>query len=257
MNRVVRYDATSLIRGVVDRYWGIVGLIVAWQAFVYFTAFNRIVMPSPLSVLEAIAAAPATFLWATLATLCVAIIGALVGIVLGSALAVGAWFSPILSGLLTPLTLLFSSVPVVAFIPVIARLLGYDTMTVVAIVVVISFFPAFVFASAGLRALPPGSEDLFRVFGASRIATLWHLAAPAGLPSLAVGMRIAAAQCVLAAMVAEFLMGTAGLGYLFHLSKSDFDMERAFGTSLVATALSLVMFALATSVETRIRDRWM
>ena len=62
--------------------------------------------------------------------------------------------------------MLFSSVPVVALIPVIARLLGYDTSTVLAIVVIITFFPSFVFASSGLRSPPPGSEDLFRVLGA-------------------------------------------------------------------------------------------
>ena len=91
-------------------------------------------------------------------------------------LAIAAWFSPIAAGLLNPLTVLFSSVPVVALIPVIARLLGYDTSTVLAIVVIITFFPSFVFASSGLGALPPGSEDLFHVLGASRFAVLLRLA---------------------------------------------------------------------------------
>ena len=52
--------------------------------------------------------------------------------------------------------MLFSSVPVVALIPVIARLLGYDTSTVLAIVVIITFFPSFVFASSGLRSAAAG-----------------------------------------------------------------------------------------------------
>jgi len=51
----------------------------------------------------------------------------------GTGLAVAAWFSAVAAGLLNPLTVLFSSVPVVALIPVIARLLGYDTSTVLAI----------------------------------------------------------------------------------------------------------------------------
>ena len=80
-----------------------------------------------------------------------ALFGLVMGMAVGTALAIAAWFSPVASGLLNPLTILFSSVPVVALIPVIARLLGYDTSTVLAIVVIITFFPSFVFASSGLR----------------------------------------------------------------------------------------------------------
>jgi NitT/TauT family transport system permease protein len=242
--------------GVIDNYWGIAALIIAWQLFVVITNFNTIVMPTPIGVVNAIVSAPEVFISAALITFAMAVAGLLLGAVVGSALAMAAWFSPVAAGILTPLTILFSSVPVVAFIPIIARLFGYDTSTVLAIVVIISFFPTFVFVSAGLRAVPLGSNDLFRVFGASRFATLWYLSLPAALPSFAVGMRIAAAQCMLAAMVAEFLMGTAGLGYLFQLSKSDFDMERAFGTSLLATIVSVTMFVVANKLETRINARW-
>ena len=43
-------------------------------------------------------------------------------------------------------------------------------------------------------------------------------------------------------MVAEFLMGTTGLGYLFAKTKSDFQTEQAFGASLVATVISATAF---------------
>jgi ABC-type nitrate/sulfonate/bicarbonate transport system permease component len=174
----------------------------------------------------------------------------------GTGLAVAAWFSPVAAGLLNPLTVLFSSVPVVALIPVIARLLGYDTSTVLAIVVIITFFPSFVFASSGLRSPPPGAEDLFRVLGASRLSVLWRLALPAAMPNLAIAFKLAAAHAILAAMVAEFLMGTSGLGYLFAKTKSDFQTEQAFGASAVATVISATAFLLAGWVERRVRERY-
>jgi hypothetical protein len=58
----------------------------------------------------------------------------------------------------------------VALIPILARLLGYNLKTELAIVAIISFFPSFVFTAAGLRALPAGSTDLFQANGAST----WH-----------------------------------------------------------------------------------
>jgi NitT/TauT family transport system permease protein len=246
-----------LVLRLVEDYWAVLLLLLAWQLWVVLNRFNPIVMPTPLAVLGDLVAHPDVYLHNVGATLAVAAFGLVAGMLVGTALAVAAWFSPVASGLLNPLTVLFSSVPVVALIPVIARLLGYDTSTVLAIVVIITFFPSFVFASSGLRSPPPGAEDLFHVLGASRLALLVRLALPAAMPNLAIAFKLAAAHAILAAMVAEFLMGTTGLGYLFAKTKSDFQTEQAFGASAVATAISATAFLLAGWVERRVRERFM
>nr|WP_305123165.1 ABC transporter permease subunit [Roseomonas sp. GC11] len=175
---------------------------------------------------------------------------------LGTGMAVLTWLSRLLGGLLTPLGLVFASVPVVALIPVLARLFGYDTRTVLAIVSIISFFPSFVFTGSGLRALPPGSDDLFRVLGASRWARLRLLAGPAALPDWTVALRLAGANAILAAMLAEFLMGSGGLGEIFHAARADLDMNRALGASAIATVVSVLCFLGASRLEQAARRRW-
>jgi len=245
-----------LLLRLVEDYWGVLLLVVAWEVWVIANRFNPIVMPTPTAVLNDLVTYPGVYLRNVAITLMVAIFGLVAGMLVGTGLAVAAWFSPIAAGLLNPLTVLFSSVPVVALIPVIARLLGYDTSTVLAIVVIITFFPSFVFASSGLRSPPPGSEDLFRVLGASKLAVLGRLALPSAMPNLAIAFKLAAAHAILAAMVAEFLMGTTGLGYLFAKTKSDFQTEQAFGASLVATVISAAAFLAAGWVEKKVRERY-
>ncbi len=245
-----------LLLRLVEDYWGVLLILVAWQGWVVANRFNPIVMPTPVAVLRDFAANSGIYLSNTGSTLGVAVFGLVVGMAVGAALAVGAWFSPVVSGILNPLTVLFSSVPVVALIPVIARLLGYDISTVLAIVVIITFFPSFVFASSGLRQLPSGSEDLFRVLGASRFDLLVRLALPSAMPNLAIAFKLAAAHAILAAMVAEFLMGTTGLGYLFAKTKSEFQTEQAFGASMVATIISAAAFLAAGWVEKRVREAY-
>ena len=245
-----------LLLRLVEDYWGVLLLLIAWQLWVIANRFNPIVMPTPIAVLNDLVTYPGVYLRNVGITLMVAVFGLVVGMLVGTGLAVAAWFSPIAAGLLNPLTVLFSSVPVVALIPVIARLLGYDTSTVLAIVVIITFFPSFVFASSGLRAPPPGAEDLFRVLGASRLALLGRLALPSAMPNLAIAFKLAAAHAILAAMVAEFLMGTTGLGYLFAKTKSDFQTEQAFGASLVATVISAAAFLAAGWVEKKVREKY-
>jgi NitT/TauT family transport system permease protein len=245
-----------MLRALIRESWGIVLLVALWQIWVIVMQFNSIVMPRPLGVLQDLAAQPGIYWKNALYTVGAAIAGLLLGMALGTALAVLAWLSSVLEGLLTPLTVLFSSVPVVTLIPIVARLLGYDFTTVLAIVVIICFFPAFVFTTSGLRALPPGSADLFKVLGASSVATLLRLALPAAVPNWMVALRIASANAILAAMVAEYLMGTAGLGFLFGETKADFNMERAFGATVVATAVSLLFFAAALWAQRAVKERW-
>ena len=73
---------------------------------------------------------------------------------------------------------------------------------------------------------------------------------------LFIAFKLAAAHAILAAMVAEFLMGTTGLGYLFAKTKSDFQTEQAFGASLVATVISATAFLAAGWVEKKVRERY-
>lgn len=246
----------SRVRRFFERYWGLLLLLLAWQLWVAVNRFNPIVMPTPGAVVLDMVEHPGVYLRNAGITLAIAVAGLVGGMLVGTGLAIASWFSAIASGLLNPVTVLFSSIPVVALIPVIARLLGYGVVTEWAIVMIITFFPSFVFASAGLRAPPPGSEDLFRALGASRRTVLLRLALPSALPNLAIAFRLAAAHAILAAMVAEFLMGTTGLGYLFAKTKSEFQTEQAFGASAVATIISAASFLAAGALERRVRDRY-
>ncbi|MDB5896722.1 MAG: transporter-like protein permease [Ramlibacter sp.] len=240
----------------VSRFWGVLLIVAAWEAWVLTSGFNSIVIARPADVVNDVIQHPELYLPNAAHTLGVALLGLVLGMVVGTGAAIAAWSSALLGGLLAPLTLVFSSIPVVAVIPIIARLLGYDTSTVLAVVVIISFFPSFVFTASGLRALPPGSADLFRVLGASRMRTLWRLALPAALPNWMTALRGAAPQAVMAATLAEFLMASSGLGHIFHQAKDELDMARALGASLVVSVMAVVVFLLASAAETRVRAHW-
>ncbi len=244
------------LRLALARYWGVALVLLLWQGWVTAFQLNAIVLPQPRDVLAELFGNPGVYLSGGAQTLGIAAGGLALGMAIGTLVAILAWASPLLSGMLTPLGLVFSSIPVIALIPIVARLMGYDIRTVLAIVVLISFLPAFVFTAAGLRALPPGSADLFRVFGAGPWARFTRLVLPAAVPSWMIALRIAAPNAILAAMLAEYMMGTSGLGYLFRKSAEDFGTERALGTSVVATIVSVLLFSGALAAERAVARRW-
>ncbi len=240
----------------VGRYWGVLAIFAAWQAYVTLGDVSSIVAPAPADVLGDVIFNPTAYLPHGWSTTWVAGVGLVGGVALGAAAAVVSWTSPLLSGIVNPPAMILRSVPVVAMIPVLARLLDYDIRTILVITVIISFFPAFVFTASGLRDLPSGSSDLLGVLGAGQWSRLRRLAAPSAVPNLLVAVRLSAANCVLAALVAEFLMGTEGLGYLFVRNRSEMNLDRSWGAALVATVLSVTAFLLAARLERWGRQRW-
>lgn len=236
--------------------WIVVAMLIAWEAVVSISAINSIVMVSPSSIVRQILNNPHAFGEATLRTVLLATIGLIVGMTVGTLLAVATWLSRFVFGLLTPISIIFASVPVVAIIPILARLFGYETGTVLAIVAIISFFPAFVFTTSGLRNLPAGSDDVFRVLGVGKVRRLIYLALPSAVPEWAIALRLGAANAVLSAIVAEFLMGTGGLGYVFNVARGELDLSQALGASAIAAMISIACFSAATALERRARARW-
>ena len=152
--------------------------------------------------------------------------------------------------------MLLSSTPVVCLIPLLARIFGYQGRTEFAIVVILTFFPAFVFASSGLQKLPPMSSELFSIFAATS-RSVFFSCAPRGCTQIATALRVCSAYSVLVTMVAEYLMQTGGLGNMFALMSQEFQTERAFGASLIAMALSSVLYSAANLVELRVQTRYL
>lgn len=249
-------QAISRLQTVAGLLWPLLLILAVWQIAVSVTGVSSIVIPAPADVLAEYGQNPRTFGVALGYTLAVAVFGLIVGMLLGVLLASVVWASRLAAGLVTPAAVLVQSVPIIAIVPVLARLLGYDIKTVAAIAVLISFFPTFVLTLSGLAALPPGSADVFRVLGARRWHRYWRLALPAAVPNLLTAFRIAAANAILATLVAEFLMGTQGLGSVIAVSLSSLEVPAAWAASLLAMVLSITAFVLAGLLQRRLATRW-
>jgi putative hydroxymethylpyrimidine transport system permease protein len=229
--------------------WPAVLLIVAWQVWISAANVPAIVAPAPLAVAAELAREPFLYAHAALATFSVALCGLILGTLLGCALAVAIWLTPFAAGAMTVPALLVQSTPLIAVLPVLARLLGYGEQTVIAAATLITFLPTFVLVGSGLRTLPAGAAGVFAALGAKRRAQLTLLALPASVPSVLVAVRIAAANSILAALIAEYMIGQSGLGRLFADAQSQFLTSRSWAASLVATVLSVGAYAAARRLE--------
>jgi sulfonate transport system permease protein len=233
-----------------------VGLVALWQLWISGAAVPAIVAPSPGGVLEALRADPAEYLRAAGLTLASSLGGLVTGAVLGVGLAVTVSLAPWLRSFLSPVALLIPTVPIVVFIPILGSVFGYGMQTVLASCVLMAFFPVYVIMLSGLGARPPGSDDLFSVYGAGRTQRLLRLSLPASLPAFLLAIRLAAANCVLIAISAEWLMGRGGLGRVFSEKRVVLDTGGAWAAVLVSVVLSVLAYRAAVTLERRLGARW-
>jgi len=238
------------------RWWAVLALVGLWQAWVTISGYNSIVLPAPTDVARDLLTHPGAYAGDTVRTFGLALFGVTVGMALGFVVAILTWASSLVAGAVGPLVLMLRSIPIVAVIPVVARLVGYGNKIVPIVTIMLAFFPAYVMTSSGLRTASQTSRDLMQALGASRWTLLRRVLVPTAIPSLLVALRLCASSAVLAAMVAEFLAGTNGLGRLFSSTRVRFETERAWGAALIATALSVVFFQVALRIERWGRHRF-
>jgi ABC-type nitrate/sulfonate/bicarbonate transport system permease component len=231
-------------------------LVLLWQWWISTGNVPAIVAPSPRAVLEALTDEPGLYLRAAGLTTVSAGGGLVLGALLGVLLAVLVTLVPFLRSFLSPLALLIPTVPIVVFIPILGSILGYGMTTVLVSSVLMAFFPVYVIMLSGLTARPAGSDDLFSVYGASKVRRIVALALPASLPSLLVALRLSTANCILIAISAEWLLGRGGLGRVFSEKRVLLDTGGAWAAVLAAVLLSVVAYSLAALAERRWSGRW-
>ena len=241
---------------VAARVWVPLALVIAWQLWVSVSGVSSLVVPAPLDVAGDLLSDPGAYVHELRVTLVTAGLGLVLGMALGFVLALLGWLNPFFSGMTTPVAMMLRTIPIAALIPVIGRVVGYDVKSVVVVTVLITIFPAFVFATSGLRTAPAGADDLFGVLRSSRFQRLRRLAVPASVPNLLTALRISSSMCILGALVAEWLIGTDGLGHELNIARIEFRVERLWGIAVVSCALSVAAFLAATGLERWGTARW-
>jgi ABC-type nitrate/sulfonate/bicarbonate transport system permease component len=229
--------------------------LLAWWAVLTVFDVEPYFMPGPGTTLSKLWEARGTLADHALVTLWETVAGIAVATGFAVALAVVFVTSPTAERALLPLAVTFRSIPIVAVAPLITLIAGRGLGTSIVCVTIVSFFPVLVNTARGLRALTPEMRELLRVCGASLPQAFRYARFPVTVPFLFAGLRSAAAVAVLGAMLAEWLTGTQGLGYLLTNAAALRDLPLLWSVVIVASSLSLGFFAAMAAVE-RVLVRW-
>jgi len=159
---------------------------------------------------------------------------------------------PRLSNAVEPYIMASVGIPKYALVPLFILWFGIDDAPKLLLVGLLVFYPVFIAVFAGIRNVDRRLIDMARVAGASesKIAreVIWNSLTPFFFAAL----KIALPRAVSAAIIGEFLVGNAGLGYMIEHSRQNFDTTGVFAGIVVATALVLAINGVLALVDRRV-----
>lgn len=216
-------------------------LTLWWWAVTRPGGLDKSVLPSPHDVAGALHAGliAGTLHAHILATGKAAMLGLTIGVSLGVAAGALVVLVPLLEMFVLPVVTAMQSIPKVALAPLVVAYLGFGIASKVFTAAMLTFFPAFLAAVAGLRAVDAAHLDLYRACAASPLHTLWNLRIPAAAPYLFAALQVAVVFSLIGVVVSEFIAATEGLGYVIKARSLELDVSMMFAAILVLCAIGV------------------
>ena len=237
------------------------GLLLVWELLEVALRLPAYMLPTPLKVGQAVVARFSSLLASLAITAGEAAGGLAASIVVGLVIAlVFAQFRWV-RRMLYPYTILLQTVPIVAIAPLILMWVGPGTLSVTLVAFIICLAPIIANTTQGLISVEPNLIHLFLMHNASRLQILTRLRLPHAVPSLFVGIRIAAGISVIGAITGELFAGSArvgegGLGYAILYASAQLETDYLFALVLAATVLGFVFFFLVMFLEWYFLHNW-
>jgi len=141
--------------------------------------------------------------------------------------------------------------PMIALIPFILSILGFDFWPKVLVVALFAFFPILYNTLEGARSVKPELLEVAKSFRSSEIAIWRDILIPYTLPYALTGIRQASGRALVGMVAAEFFLSTSGLGEELITASRNFDMAGVLATILVITGLGVTLMRTAQYFEKR------
>jgi NitT/TauT family transport system permease protein len=241
----------------------LVALLVlgAWQWAVAHWQVPVYVLPAPSAIAKAMADNFSSLMAALASTLAVTVEAFVAATVLGVATAIAFSQSRLLERTLYPYAVILQVTPVVAIAPLILIWVGFEriNLALTIIATIVAFFPILAGATLGLKSADFNLIDLTRLYGASRLQTLWRIRMPTALPTLLSGMKTAGGLALIGAVVAEFVAGSGtatGLAWRIVESGNRLEIATLFAALALLAATGVLIFAALSLLEWWLLRRW-
>lgn len=186
-------------------------------------------------------------------TLLECICGFLIATLLGTVVAVLLWWSETLRKVLEPYIVVLNSLPKIALGPVIIIWMGAGYKAIITMTVLICVIVTIMSVLAGFLECDEEKILLMRTMGATKLQILFKLILPASVPNLISVLKINVGLSWVGVIMGEYLVSSAGLGYLIIYGGQVFKLDLVMASTLILCMLAALMYILVAQIEKHVK----
>ncbi|MTI17360.1 ABC transporter permease [Rhodobacteraceae bacterium RKSG542] len=235
-------------------------LIGLWWAYVELLNVPRFILPSPLVVAEELVKLfsgsvkhAGKTLWQHLGyTLSIIATGFAIGSASGFGLGFILAKMPKVEKIVSPYIFFFQTAPKIALAPLFILWFGLGLASKLVLVVSLVFFPVMIGTMLGLRSVPENMISLSRILKLTTYQRLTRIELPSAVPEIFAGLKVASVQATIGAILAEWLSGSIGLGYLMTYAGATYKSPLLFSMVIVTALLGILIYQFLGTLE-----RWL
>ncbi|MDE6401945.1 MAG: ABC transporter permease [Clostridiales bacterium] len=237
---------------------GVLALLIGlWQLAAELDWIDPFITSCPSRIVKTLSEIDLSDLFMHIAyTLIECIIGFIVASGLGILIAVLLWRFTRLRRVLEPYIVVLNALPKIALGPIIIIWVGAGAQAIIMMTVLICIIVTVISVLNGFMAVDEGKILLMRSMGATRFQILTKLILPANVPALVNMLKINVGLAWVGTIMGEYLVSTAGLGYLIIYGSQVFKMDLVMASTVVLCILATVMYLAVAGVERLTKKRY-
>ena len=225
-------------------------ILVLWQLILPLLNIPSYLLPTPLEIFAEFQKCGGFIFAHFLPTFYETMLGFLIGALVGVVSALGIVYSRILWITIYPSLVVIGSVPRIAIAPLILIWLGIDSIwSKVTIAFLVAFFPMVVNSVVGFSQIEGDMLDLAKTMGMKPWTEFRKIRLPNSIPYLFAGFKASIALAVIGAVVAEFVSGQQGLGYVIIIGNNNLNAALIFAAITLLSIMSLGLFGIIVGLE--------
>lgn len=225
--------------------------IVIWGIYVKISGVAEYIMPSPVKVLKKLGEIIVTGqIWEHFtATSGIIFIGYFIGTFLGIVFGYFIERFKFLKEMLMPYIIFFQTAPKIALVPLFVIWFGLGLTSKLALIISMVFFPVMVATMFGINSVPDDMRNLMKILNASKLQTLFKIELPHSMPMIFSGLKVGMVQAIIGAIVAEWISGKVGLGYVLIFASSTFDTTLLIAGIFFTIIVGILYYELVNILE--------
>ncbi len=231
----------------------LVGFLLFWEIAAIFQWIDTFFVSRPTIIFKLILSLikDGSLFMHTAISVFEAVMGFLIGTVLGTIIAIMLWWSDFVARVLDPYLVVLNALPKIALGPIVIIWAGAGISGIIVTALTISIVVTILATYNGFKEVDKEKIKMLEAFGASKLQILQKIVFPASIPTMINTMKINIGMAWVGVIVGEFLVSKAGLGYLIVYGGQVFRLDIVMAGVIILSICTALMYQLIACLENR------